>query len=210
MKILCGSQNFGYNLPDSDKDWIEYTYPSWENIINNTITKEELVDKTTGSHTKHLDIRTIHNIILHPNISILQFMYSTEYIDCEDLKLFIENRDKIVKANKYRLYKSNSAKVINELVHDKSRNTLVRAYVYRDILRQVVDGKEVNFMVPDSLDFRLWEMEQSISVKRLKANEIIKDIELMQPYFELYNNKIDNSIQELIDKELIRLIKLRV
>ena len=41
MKLLYGSQDFGYDTPQSDKDWLEFVYPTWKDVLaNNMISKE--------------------------------------------------------------------------------------------------------------------------------------------------------------------------
>ena len=35
MVVLYGSRNFGYESKESEKTWLEFKYPTWDNIINN-------------------------------------------------------------------------------------------------------------------------------------------------------------------------------
>lgn len=58
MKLLYGSQNFGYNLVNSDKDWLEFVYPTWEQIIKGDLISKERQNED-GSITKVKDIRLI-------------------------------------------------------------------------------------------------------------------------------------------------------
>lgn len=38
MRLLYGSQNFGYELANSDEDWLEFVYPTWKQLIDGNMT----------------------------------------------------------------------------------------------------------------------------------------------------------------------------
>lgn len=209
MKLLYGSQNFGYNKPESDKDWIEFIYPSWTDIISGKMVSRE--DIQSGIHTKVYDIRRIRGIIIDSHFSQLQFLYSIEKYSCEDLNWFISNRDRICKSHKFNCYIHNANNMLRDLRINPNPKNLTRAYVFKTLLERVLDeNSEFEVYVPDSLAFRM-ESESMSEQERLSLSDRLRqDLIKLESRYEPYRNVVDTELLELADQELIRLLKERL
>lgn len=113
MKLLFGSQNFGYDISTSDKDYLEFVYPTMDDIINNKMTSYEKYNED-GSITKVKDIRLIYQMIHKQNFNDLQFLFSIETHDCEDLQWFFDNRDRLIRYNKLQMLQTNLGFILSE------------------------------------------------------------------------------------------------
>lgn len=209
MRILYGSQNFGYNNEQSDKDYIEFVYPSWEDILfNRKISKQEKID--TGIVKIH-DIREISNILRKQNFSNLQFMFSDEYIDCEDLSWFIQHKDRLIKSNKYNLFKHNKGIILNNLELETPKG-ITRAYVYTQALKRIAQDECIESLkCSDGLEYR--ELSENIfgtHMFELEQEAIIKELLTLENYFIQYKDRIDTEILKEADDEIIGLLKKNV
>lgn len=140
MVILYGSRNFGYEDKESGKAWIEFKYPTWDNIINNELIGYERPG-TDGSVIKVKDIRLIPRMLSKCNFSDLQILYSTERYGCEDIQWIFENRDRIVKYNLWQAFATNSVVVRNKLKLG-SDDGLIKAYTYTLLLGRLLNIDE--------------------------------------------------------------------
>ena len=208
MKLLIGSQKFGYNLPDSDKDWMEFRYPSWSDIIAGKMERTEQI-LGDNTHIKVYDIRNISKIISDGHISSLQFMFSTEYRDCNDLKWFIDNRVRLCRTNMYRVFKSNSNNMIRDLNNKLDAKTLTRAYVFYRILTQLIDkaNEDVSFYIPDSYDYRLKMMGLSDEEWKIERDRLITFYKYLETAYIPYKDAFDNRIFNKANSELTKLLK---
>ena len=132
MKLLYGSQNFGYDTPESDKDWLEFVYPTWEDIVSNNMKNKERKNED-GSVTKVKDIRLIIKMVEKSNFNDLQVLYSQEMYGCEDLKWFIDNRDALVKHNLHQLFYTNKGYILSCLKSGTQKD-LVRALAFTNMI----------------------------------------------------------------------------
>lgn len=209
MRILYGSQNFGYNNEQSDKDYIEFVYPSWEDILfNRKISKQEKIE--TGI-IKIYDIREISSILRKQNCSNLQFMYSSKYINCEDIEWFIQHRDRLIKSNKYNLFKHNKGIILNNLQLESPKG-LTRAYVYLQVLKRIAQDECIESLkCSDGLEYR--ELSENIfgtHMFELEQEAIIKELLALENYFNQYKDRIDTDILKEADDEIIRLLRKNI
>jgi hypothetical protein len=122
MKFLFGSQNYGFDLIDSDKDYMQFYYPTAEGICK-AIPSPKETKHEDGSMTKYVDIRALPNLLYKSNVDILQLLYSKEVIDGgflqEYFKLFEEELSTI---NIPRLYQSVMGSAINRFKKDTPKD----------------------------------------------------------------------------------------
>ena len=203
MILLIGSQNFGYNTEQSDKDWMEFIYPTWNDIItNNRISKEHILPD--GTHIKSMDIRLIDKIINDGHISSLQFMFSTEHVGCEDLKWFIENRQRLCRASLHRAYDTS-----NDLKKKHDSKTLTRAYVFYNILSQMVSNTELSFYISNSYEYRIFTQGLPDNALIAERDILLHKLSELGQIFK-HRPAEDKEIKTLARAELVRLLKLKL
>jgi hypothetical protein len=209
MKLLYGSQNFGYDTSESDKDWVEIIYPTWKDIVRNEATSTEHI-AADNSHTKILDIRLLPNRLNSEFFGWLQILYSKETYGIEDLAWFIRNRDRICRANKYRCYKSNAIHNIRELKDSCDEKTLTRGYVTAQLLKRIISSGKFEFYNPEARMFREWAKEAPLDARRKTADSLIKDLTNIEDYFIDFKDIKDLEIIQGEEDEVIRLLKARL
>lgn len=155
MKLLYGSQNFGYNTPQSDKDWLEFVYPTWNDIISNNVISKEKPNED-GSITKVKDVRLIIKMIEKANFNDLQFLYSQETYECEDLRWFYDNRNLLVRANLRQLFYTNKGYILS-CIKSGSRKDLIRAWCFTILIERAFDDKYFKLKVDGLGEYRLNE-----------------------------------------------------
>lgn len=143
MVVLYGSRNFGYESKESEKTWLEFKYPTWDNIINNEFIGYDRLG-ADNSTIKVKDIRLIPKMLSKCNFSDLQILYSVERYGCEDIQWIFENRDRLVKYNLWQAFETNSIVVRNKLKLG-SDDGLIKAYTYTLLLGKLlsIDGFEM-------------------------------------------------------------------
>lgn len=166
MRLLYGSQNFGYDTPNSDKDWLEFVYPTWADIISNNMISKERKNED-GSITKVKDIRLIPKMIEKANFNDLQFLYSQEVEECTELKWFFDNRDRLVRANLKQLFYTNSG-YIRTCLSTGTRKDLVRAWCFLILIAKAFSNKEFQLIVDGLRAYRLDE-NKSIDIDFIKG-----------------------------------------
>lgn len=209
MKILYGSQNFGYEKPDSDHDYMMIVYPNWNDImINNTVSKTLVT--SDKSLIKVKDIRLIPSMFTKSCFSDLQILYSKQYINCEDLAWFIDNRDLIIRANLYNAYKSNSGIIRKSLLKtDKlDAKELTRSFTYHDLLIKLLDSS-TRFELYDrsKYKYRLWAEGLPADRLQQEALNILKSLSILEKEFERFSNHSNLKINEQVRLEVSRLLK---
>lgn len=200
MRLLYGSQNFGYNTPQSDKDWLEFVYPTWEDIIsNNMISKEK--KNEDGSVTKVKDIRLIIKMVEKANFNDLQFLYSQETYNCEDLRWFYDNRNLLIRANLRQLFYTNKGYILS-CIKSGTRKDLIRAWCFMVLIARAFDVKHFKLKVDDLGTYRLDE-------------ERIIDVELILSELARYEKIVDEfekdeALLEKVRLEIERLMKIQL
>lgn len=203
MKLLYGSQNFGYNLVNSDKDWLEFVYPTWEQIIKGDLISKERQNED-GSITKVKDIRLIAKMIKKSNFNDLQFLFSIEMEDCCDLNWFFINRDKLIRYNMWQLYVSNTGYIKSQL-KENTPKSIVRAYAFAYYISEVLNDKE----------FKLYNSHFSILRKSIneKNKDKLKDIIINKiskleskyiPYKGIKDEVIEKEMYKYIEELLVK------
>ena len=171
MKLLYGSQNFGYDTPNSDKDWLEFVYPTWKDIVSNNMVNKEKKNED-GSVTKVKDIRLIIKMIEKANFNDLQILYSQETYECEDLRWFYDNRNLLVRANLRQLFYTNKGYIMSCL-KSSTRKDLVRAWCFMILIARAFDVKYFKLKVDDLRDYRMDE-EKTIDVEVILSEQSMR------------------------------------
>lgn len=205
MKVLYGSQNFGYDSPTSDKDWVEFVYPTWDNILSNTLVNKELKN-TDGSITKVKDIRLIPKMLMKLNFSDLQILYSVERYGCEDLQWLFDNRDRIIKYDLWQAFKTNSG-MIRAQLKENTNKSVIRAYTYTILLTRLMNIDEFELY-----NNRLKQARQRINevTKVELVNWCKQQLIFMEPMYKQFEGLIDKEIQQEVREEIKRLLRLRL
>lgn len=109
MKILRGSQNYGLAIETSDKDYIQFYYPTVGGLL------------TPSIHTQHVgnvryeDIRNLPNLLMQANVDTLQLLYAKEVEGGKDIiAYFREHEEAISRMNLKSFYKSNMGLIERE------------------------------------------------------------------------------------------------
>lgn len=197
MKLLYGSQNFGYDTPQSDKDWLEFVYPTWKDIVSNNMVNKEKKNED-GSITKVKDIRLIIKMIEKANFNDLQILYSQEAYECEDLRWFYDNRNLLVRANLRQLFYTNKGYIMSCL-KSGTRKDLIRAWCFMILIARAFDIKYFKLKVDGLCDYRLDE-EKTIDVETILSE--LARYEKVVDEFEK-----DEVLLEKVRIEVERLIK---
>lgn len=209
MRLLYGSQNFGYDNEQSDKDYLEFVYPTWEDILySRKLSKQINID---SGIVKIYDIRDISSILAKQNLSNMQFMFSEQYIDCGDLKWFIDNRDRLIKSNKWSLFKHNQSVILSN-INLNSPKTLTRAWVYLKILNQVSNNQRIESLkIKEGKDYREFATKV-FGTDSFEAEQVNLRVELarLETYYSQFENYKDTNILHQADEEIIRLMKLHL
>lgn len=199
MKVLYGSQNFGYDGVTSDRDWVEFVYPTWNNVLDNTVINKELKN-ADGSITKVKDIRLIPKMLMKCNFSDLQVLYSVERYGCEDLQWLFNNRDRIVKYDLWQAFKTNAGLIKSQLQKD-TRKSVVRAYAFTILLQRLTSLDE----------FEMYNGRLKGAVQKLNdvtKNELkqwcIQQLGLLEPMYKNCEGLVDSEIAEELREEIKR------
>lgn len=199
MKLLYGSQNFGYDTPESDKDWLEFVYPTWEDIVSNNMKNKERKNED-GSVTKVKDIRLIIKMVEKSNFNDLQVLYSQEMYGCEDLKWFIDNRDALVKHNLHQLFYTNKGYILSCLKSGTQKD-LVRALAFTNMIIKAFNENEFVMREPKFSKIREANSQEFNECKEY----IYKKLSEYEGF--AYALDKDNTIIDMARLEVERLLK---
>ncbi len=188
MRVLYGGHNFCDSL--EDKNWIEFVYPTWKDILNNVLVNR------LEHNVRYLDIRLIKKIIEGCNINDLQVLYSLEQYGCGGIKWVFENRDRLIRHNLWKLYRVNK-KSIDKFISSDDNKSVIKAYIYTCILVKLIKGKKLVYY--DNNILRIYDELNDIRKKELRlwCKEYVQSIE---PEYKAYNDKIDLGVIEELDK----------
>lgn len=141
MRFLLGSQNFGLDLDESDRDYFEIYYPEVHNLCEE-IKKIKEVSEGTGI-IKRIDIRKLPDLFHKSNLDILQLLFSKEVIDGGELEEYfrINERD-ISRMNISRLYKSIMGSNMSRLKRRTTRDLAHVIFGFRLLIKFEENGFE--------------------------------------------------------------------
>jgi len=124
IKCLIGSQNYGLDGPDSDKDYYIYNIPTLDDLYYNKSLVEERPYENGINFYK--DIRSLANMIHRASFNQLEILYSKERTIVESClglwNWMQDNRENIIMANVGRLHSSTLGEMnrrINDLEKGK-------------------------------------------------------------------------------------------
>jgi len=129
FRALVGSQNYGLDTPESDKDYYIYCSPSFEELYNNTGLIKEV--KYDNGIYFYKDIRSLSGLIKKASFNQLEIMYSVEtYPEFYNMEFYVAQlfhwlqtrRNEIAVANLPRLYQSTLGEInrrISDIEKDK-------------------------------------------------------------------------------------------
>lgn len=204
IKMLYGSQNFGYNDINSDKDYLQFVIPSWNNILKNELVSKEYKN-SDGSITKIKDIRLIPKMIEKANFNDLQFLYAKEQEGTEILKWFYLNKDLLIRANLRQCYYSNCGFILGQLRELTSKN-LIRAYAHYQLLKQFYENKKKIKFFDETLQSLRIEIEQMNNQEKEELKKyILEGINNYREFFD-YQEK-DIKIFPIINKKIKEILK---
>lgn len=205
IKMLYGSQNFGYNDENSDKDYLMFVIPSWHDILKNNMISKECKDKETNSIIKIKDIRLIPKMIEKANFNDLQFLYAQEQEGTDILKWFYLNKDLLMKANLRQCYYSNCGFILGQLRELTSKN-LIRAYTHYQLLKQLYENKKKIKFFNNKLQFDRKQIEKMNNKERENfKNSILEEINSYRDFFD--KQEKDTKLFTKIDKEIMAILQ---
>lgn len=122
MKFLVGSQNFGLDTSDSDKDYLQVLFPEVRDLCR-SIPRTREIKSVDGSITKNVDIRAIPTLFYKSNLDTLQLLYSKEVIDGGALeRYFLIYEDELSTINLPRFYQSIMGSAFNRFKRRTSKD----------------------------------------------------------------------------------------
>lgn len=134
MKFLIGSQNFGLDIPSSDKDYFKFVYPELKDLCN-PIPKNKESKNEGSSLTKIIDIRSVPSLFFKSNLDILQLLYSKEVNDGGNLEeYFREYEQELSTINLPRLYKSVMGTAMNRFKRETSKDLAHNIFGFKLLL----------------------------------------------------------------------------
>lgn len=104
LRFLIGSQNYGLDHNNSDKDFYIYAVPSLSELINNTILTKDIAH--TNGIAYYKSIQNIQNMIEKSSPNQLEILYSIDVVEdgCQELYNWMKaNAEDICRANLPRL-----------------------------------------------------------------------------------------------------------
>lgn len=207
MRILYGSQNFGYDTPVSDKDWVEILIPDWDDILNLRALSNEIIE-ADNSHLKQRDIRVQLKLFKNGHFNSYQLLYSKVYIGCDDFKWFLDNRERIVRHNIYQSYLSNSRNILGMLSGtDYESKPITRAYVMCTLLKRLLSSEEFRVYCDGAREYRDWLNNIDKDKRKEEAEKLVNEIKGLECEFERFKDVVDTSLIKDMDAEVCRLIK---
>lgn len=200
IKLLYGSQNFGYNLPTSDKDWFQIHIPTYLDVVQNKLKISDTYNED-GSITKHLDIRQLPITINKANVQDIQILFSQAMFNIEPIKWFIDHKYELIHVNHKNFYYSNKAFITKYLNSYKVSNDIkeyIRALAAYNLILKVKQGGEFQFCEPIYSQYR---MKHKIVVP---VDTMLHDLELLEKDFQQDQDEVLFSIME---QEVAKVLK---
>lgn len=204
LKVVFGSQNFGYDTVESDIDHLLFFYPSFMDLTFGKIDRFEITEND-GSITKCYDIRQLEKMIYKANMTDLQVLFSLNKIeDNHWFNWFLENRQELLTVNPYNLYVSNMGLIRNRIKLGTHKD-LVSALA---IARLVIKAKQyISEKIPfEFLDTSLRDIRNTWNDSCILHEINILLEELSSPEYETYFEQY----KEYTNTYYINLIKVKI
>ena len=210
MKILYGSQNFGYENSTSDKDWLEVVYPTLYDIVDNRVINLER--RVSGSVVKVKDIRLLLSLIEKPNLTMTQIFFPVYTDSCEDLEWFFAHRNSILYYNPYRCFTSTQGVILGVLRgRNPSPKDIIRSEAYVRILKRMSERQFIPSFRDETLqEYRLYLDGLEEDGLRTEADRVMCALTALTPKFKPMYGKLDTKLLECAREEVARLLKERL
>lgn len=195
MKFLIGSQNFGYDVETSDKDYAQVVFPTTKDLFENN-RLSTTVEQPDGSCLKLIDIRDFPKLMHKSNFSDLQMLYSVEAYGehVADFMWFCEYRERILRHNLPQLYSSNAGYIQQQLLHYKKSfgayRHLVRAKSTLELLKLIASDKPLHTMRIDDLK------RMRIHESPIEPASLLVELEELRDYFK--TKEVDEEMKVMI------------
>lgn len=135
MKFLVGSQNFGLDTANSDKDYVVFEYPRLEDLCK-PIPSPRVNKNTDGSITKYIDIRAIPSLFYKSNLDTIQLLYSKEVTDGGVIEeYFRKYEEELSTINIPRLYQSIMGTALNRYKKKTSKDLAHIVFGFKTLVR---------------------------------------------------------------------------
>ena len=210
MRILYGSQNFGYDVDNSDIDYVDILVPSLDDLIQRRKLYGQV--KTDTGIIKQYDIRCFNNIANGESFSDGQILFSKQYYDCHKLDKLLEMRGEILVANQWRMFKANYS-VINRSLVENTAKSLTRAYTFLELLKRVLlfgsnvqslyNSKTKGFRLKAISMYENNSIEEIEEIKKALRSELSE----LENQYVAYEGKVDHRTIEEVGRVVRSIIK---
>ena len=207
MRILYGSQNFRYDIENSDRDYAEIVIPKWQDLFDKKLLNKTICNED-GSTLKQIDIRTLPQLFSGQNLADLQLLYSKEYVDIGIFKWFVDRKEKIIKSNSYQFYVSNRRSAEQCLSKEISPKNVARVYTIFKALQRLLEGSEFDIFVEDAKSYREFLIGKPHAELESQARHWLQGImDLEWTYFNNYGFTIDSELYAEMNEYIIQVVR---
>lgn len=135
MRFLFGSQNFGLDTPESDKDYMEFVFPHLGDLCRAIPSARERKN-ADGSITKRIDVRAVTSLFYKSNLDTLQLLFSKEVTDGGCLEdYFAKHEQELSSINLPRLYQSVMGTAINRYKRETSKDLAHIVFGFKTLIQ---------------------------------------------------------------------------
>lgn len=206
MKFLIGSQNFGLDTPESDKDYLEVVYPSLNDLCKQIPSPKECKNED-GSITKVVDVRTLPSLFYKSNLDTLQLLYAKEVYNGGKLEEYFRlHEDKLSTINVPRLYTSIMGTAYNRFKTGRRKDlahiifgfkTLIQfeEQGFKDLHKCFEHNERDMYQAIRSEDYNSWHSDaKELEKLAIKKEKSYMSIEPNDIFMEQMNNHIGSLV----------------
>lgn len=210
MRFLIGSQNFGLDMPDSDRDYFEFVYPELKDLCS-SIPKSKEVEENS-SLTKRIDIKSIPSLFFKLNLDTLQLLYSKEVNDGGELEDYFKRYEQELSTiNLPRLYKSVMGSAMNRFKRETSKDLAHNIFGFKLLITFAENGFKDMRSCFEHNEQRLYQAIRSesyeswlVSAKSWEELALnIKDKYVSMKPNEKFKRKFDEDIGRMVINHLL-------